>query len=385
MLGYNALGKKINILFITDGIWYSYGAERHLYNLTRCLDKNRFNCLILAFVIKGTFVEEFRKAGIRVIYLPIERIYSPTAFMKALTIRGIIKENQIDIVQTYHFKSDTYGVMVSKLSGVRHIISSRRDTGDKKTKRQLVLNRIVNPWIERFITVCDEIGRRISIDEQIPASKQTTIYNGIELSNYQVPKKNDIHNIKEQFHFKESDFIVGMIAGFRPEKNYDVFLRAARDAKESIKGLKVIAVGDGPEINSCKGYCRESNMSDYVVFPGMVNEVRDYIAVLDIACLVPGANEGFSNSILECMAMGKPMIVSEVGGNAEAVLRGINGIVIPPLNYKELSRSMVYLYNNETVRSEMGEKSRERVEQLFTIEKMVLKHQQLYEQIAHAE
>lgn len=376
------MAQKINILFITDGIWYSYGAERHLYNLVRSLDKKRFSCLIVAFVIKGTFVEEFRRAGIQIIHMPIERIYSPAAFRKALAIRRIILEYHIDIVQTYHFMSDTFGVLVSRLSGIRHIISSRRDTGDKKTKRQLILNRFANRLIEQFITVCDEIGRRISVDEGVPDSKCTTIYNGIELSDYPIPERDRVNDERKRLHLNVQDFIVGMIANFRPEKNYDIFLRAVKEAKKAISDLKVIAVGDGPTLGECKEYCRKNGMNEYVLFPGMLKDVRNYISVLDVACLVPGSNEGFSNAILECMAMGKPMIVTDVGGNAEAVLRDVSGIVIPPRDDQKLSERIVYLHDNESVRLEMGRKSRKRVEQLFTIDNMVQKHQQLYEQIA---
>jgi glycosyltransferase involved in cell wall biosynthesis len=376
--------KKINILFITDGIWYSYGAERHLYNLSKNLDKTKFNCLIIAFTIKGDFVEKFRKAGIKVIHVPIDRIYTPSAIMRAITIHRIIRDNRIDIVQTYHFMADTLGVMVSKLSGVKHIVSSRRDTGDKKTRRQLMLNRLVNRWIEKFIAVCDRVGQRLTIDEKVPPSKQITIYNGIKLSKYDMHDMSLLNSLRNRFGISDKDFVVGMIANFRPEKNYDVFLRAVKDAKKKIKSLKVFAVGEGPTIQSCKAYCEENDMIEYVYFPGMVTDVREYIAVLDIACLVPGANEGFSNAILECMAMGKPMIVSDVGGNSEAVPNGINGIVIPPLDHEELSKSITYLYENEKLRVEMGKKSRERVEQHFTLDKMVLRHEQLYEELVYS-
>jgi len=372
---------KINILFITDGIWYSYGAEKHLFYLTKHLNRKRFNCFILVFFLKGFFVEEFRKQGVEVFYIPINRIYTPDVLLKALKIRGIIKKNEIDIVQTYHFKSDTYGVLVSKLSGINHIISSRRDVGDKKRKRQLLVNRIMNRWIDKFITVCDAVGERITKDENISRSRQKTIYNGVELNKFEAPPRNVILTLRKKFGMGEKDFVVGMVANFRPEKSYDVFLRSVEIVKKSVQNLKVLAIGGGPTLESCKQYSKKNGMDDYITFTGRVDDVRDYIAVMDVACLVPGRNEGFSNAILEKMAMGKPLIVTDVGGNAEAVLDGVNGMVIAPFDHAKLAEAMIFLFKDTSKREEMGKKCRKRVEQFFTIKNMINNHETLYEEI----
>ncbi len=372
---------KINILFIIDVLWGGGGTEHHLYYLTKYLNREKFRCYIVTFDLKEMLVKKIRREGIKVFHVPVARYYTPNALYKAYELRKIIKRNMIDIVQTFHFKSDTYGVLVSRLSGVKKIISSRRDTGDTKKKWHTFLNKIMNTQINRFITVCDAVGERLSADEGIAKSRQVTIYNGVDLERFTVQNKDVISRLRSKFNISRDDFVVGTVAHFRPEKNYDIFLRAMREVKETINNLKVLAVGRGPTLNECKAYCAKNRMNDYVLFPGRVDDVRDYIDIMDVACLVPGSNEGFSNAILEKMAKGKPLVVTDTGGNAEAVKDGENGIVIPPFNHKRLAEAIIYLYDNPLLRGEMGRKSREMAEKFFSIEKMITKHEILYHEI----
>jgi glycosyltransferase involved in cell wall biosynthesis/peptidoglycan/xylan/chitin deacetylase (PgdA/CDA1 family) len=373
--------KKINILYIIDTLCGEGGTENHLYYLVKHLNRNEFNCSIVSFNIWGSFVEKVRDTGARVYHVPVAKYYTPNALVSCYKIRKIIKDNMINIVQTFHYKSDTYGVITSRLSGVNHVISSRRDIGDTKKKIHLFMNNICNKFIERFITVCDAVGQRLISNENIPLSKQITIYNGVDIEKFTVPDKELIIKERKKLGIKEYDFVIGYVANFRPEKNHDIFFEAVKKVKDEIKGLKVVVVGDGPTEKDSKSYCSDYGMDEIVIFVGRAQDVSNYIAVMDVACLVPGSNEGFSNAILEKMAMGKPMIVTDVGGNAESVVNEENGIVIPPFDSNKLAEAIVYLYKNPSNREKMGRKSRERVERFFNIKDMIEHHEQFYKEV----
>jgi glycosyltransferase involved in cell wall biosynthesis len=271
--------------------------------------------------------------------------------------------------------------VIARLSGVKHVISSRRDIGDTKKRRHLIINKICNTLIEQFITVCDAVGKRLKVDESVPESKQTTIYNGVDLNKYKLPDKAATIRERRSLAIKEDDFVTGYVANFRPEKNHDVFFEAIAKVKTEINSLKVVVVGDGPTEENCRSYCRNNGLDNIVLFVGRKNDVRKYIAVMDVACLVPGSNEGFSNSILEKMSMGKPMIVTDVGGNAESVVDGDNGIVIPPLDSQKLADAILHLYKNPSIRKEMGRQSRKRVEKFFALDNMIKAHEEFYEKV----
>lgn len=371
--------KKINILYLIDRLWGFGGSEKHLFNLLIRINKNKFSGIVCPFQShEHGIVKSMRENGIKVIPLFFKRVYSYDSVRKAFEIRRIIKEFDIDIVQTFHFFSDTYGVLVSKLCGVPIIISSRRDMGDKKGKKKVYINRKINKLIDHFIMVCDSVGRRMSEIEFIPESKMTTIYNGIDLE-YFKPLSPNTTNLKKKLNIN-NEFVIGSVAHFRPEKDYDTFFKAIKEIKPLIKKLKVLVLGGGDNKKAYKQFCIDNSLHDTVIFVRS-EDVREYISIMDVACLVPKINEGFSNALLEEMALEKPVIVTSVGGSAEVIIDGKTGFLIPPKDVNELVNKIVLLYKNPELRVTFGKNARKRVEEKFTIDKMVRSTEELYNKL----
>jgi len=127
--------KKINIMYLIDHFHSIGGTETHLISLVKNLNKDRYNIFIIVFDMgDNPLLNEVRDEGISVIHIPVGRYYTYNALKKALNLARLIKENEIDIIQTFHFKSDFYGALVARLSGVKYVISSKRDVGDRKSK-----------------------------------------------------------------------------------------------------------------------------------------------------------------------------------------------------------------------------------------------------------
>ncbi len=376
---------KINILFLIDTFYYpGAGTENHLYYLASRLNKDRFNPIVCYFEGNSLLAELLQKEGITAVNIPLSRIYSPKAFVQAFKLAKLIKKNKIDIVQTYHFKSDTYGVFVSRLSGVPKIISSRRDTGDLKKTRHTLLNKIMNQFINHYIMVCEAVGKTFKESEGIPQKKMTTIYNGVDLKRFSTNGDQRLDDLKREIDIEKGTFVVGTSAMFRPEKGYDVLLEGIKKANPYIGNWKVLLMGhwwDGITYEYCKEYCDKNGLNHIIRFMGYKNEIEKYLQIMDVFCLVPKRNEGFSNAILEAMAMGKPVIATDVGGNAEAVIHNETGIIIPPDDSDSLAEAILKLYRDPELRLEMGKKGRKRVEQEFPMEKMIKEHERLYEEI----
>ncbi len=374
------MNDKINILFLIDHFHLAGGTETHLAYLARHLDKERFKCFIVAFSLGAPpLLKQLRDDGIEVVHIHVGRYYTLNAVLKAVELSKFIGRNKIDIVQTYHFKSDTYGALIAWLSGVKYIISSKRDVGDLKSKLHYFINRRLRRIFNGVIVVADAVGYVVERKEKIPRKKIKTIYNGVDLNRFSPPDSETVIQERKKLGFTSKDFIVGTVAWLRPEKNYDVFFSAIKILQASIKNLKVIVVGGGALLDYFKEYTKEADIAGIVHFIGPSNDVRPYLRVMDIACLVPGKNEGFSNSILEKMAMGLPLVVTDVGGNAEAVQNGYNGLVIPPNDAQSLTNAVSELYNQPERRKAMGKKSREMVTRKFTLELMIQNHALFYE------
>ena len=145
--------KKIKILYFIDYL-YGFsggGTEIHLSYLTRLLDRNKFECLIVAFDTDDTpITRRIKSHGTGIVHVPVEKIYTVNALRQAIVLARLIKNYQPDIVQTFHFKSDTYGVMIARLLGCHAILSSKRDLGLNKRKYHMITNRIINKLLEKY-------------------------------------------------------------------------------------------------------------------------------------------------------------------------------------------------------------------------------------------
>jgi len=169
-----------------------------------------------------------------------------------------------------------------------------------------------------------------------------------------------------------------MVAGFRPEKNHDILFDGASRALAAIPSLKILAVGGGPLLDHYRRVAEAGPLHGRVVLTGEVRHVGPYLAAMDVGCLVSGSNEGFSNAVLEMMAAGLPMIVTDVRGNAEAVVQGDNGFVIPPLDAAALQRALVACHSDLSRRAAMGRRARQLVKEKFSLERMCDDHAKLY-------
>jgi glycosyltransferase involved in cell wall biosynthesis len=373
------VSRPINILYLIDHFHGTGGTERHLAHLVRHLPREKFRCLVLAFdLVPNRWVERIVAAGTPVIHLPVMREYAPAAIPRALQLSKLIRSNRIDIVQTFHQKSDTYGATIARLSGIRHIVSSKRDTGEFKKPRHLFLNRRLRGLFEKVIVVADSIGDLVVAREHVPRSKVVRIYNGVDEHAFAPPTPQQRSQARERFGFTEEEFVVGMVARFRPEKNHDVFFSGALAAAAQIPSLRIVTVGDGTQrAEFANRYARECQERRIQIF-GDVADVVTYLHAMDVGCLLPGQNEGFSNSVLEKMAVGLPMIVSNVGGNAEAVAHRKNGLVIPPRDVDAFRDALLALHADRAERLRMGRASRQLVEAKFTLRQMCQEHEALY-------
>lgn len=375
----------IRILYIIDFLhgYSGGGTERHLLQLTNLLDRKKFLPTIVGFDVGDTpLTRVLRDAGVGVVSFPVGRYYTPRAIQRTHALAALIRGQKPDIVQTFHFKSDLLGAIAARAADVPWIISSRRDMGDNKKPWQRLLNRGANRFFHGFIAVCDAVGEALAVREGVRPERITRIYNGVDAIRYSPADVATRGILRADLGLSPEDFVVGMVAVFRPEKDYKVFFEAIRRLHMSIPRLKAIAVGSGPTLEAQRNWCRDAGLEGIVIFPGAVQNVEKYLQMFDVACFVPSQNEGFSNALLEKMSMGLPVVATDVGGNREAVVNSFNGVLIPPGDSRRLEEALLFLYQRPDLRKEMGQRSRHRVETLFTLERMITAHAAFYSDLA---
>lgn len=370
---------RIQILFLIDYFHRTGGTEKHLAQLIAGLSPELFHCSVVTFDL-GTnpLLDALRARGVPVIGLPVEREYVPNAAVQAWRLLSLIRRNGYDIVQTFHQKADTYGALIARLAGVKQLVSSKRDTGELRKPWHVFLNRRLQSFFAAFIMVSDSVRIAVMRNDRLPSCRIVTIYNGVDVGRFTVPSAEQKRVAKERLGFAAGDFVAGMVAGFRPEKNHNVFFDALLRALPSIPSLKVLAVGAGPLLAEYRERVFLSELGPRAVFTGEVSDVRPCLWSMDVGCLTPGSNEGFSNAVIEQMAVGLPMVVTNVGGNAEAVSDGENGYVVPPCDAETLAKALVAVYADPVRAAAMGQASRRRAVERFSLERMCAEHTRLY-------
>ena len=369
---------RIKILFIIDYFHRTGGTEKHLAQLIAGLPAELFHCSVVAFDLgKNPLLDGLRVRGVPIISLPVGRVYVPNAAVQARRLSTLIRSDKYDIVQTFHQKADSFGAVIAWLSGVKHLVSSKRDTGQLRRPWHVFLNRRLRSMFERVIVVGDAVAAAVTANDRIDPVRIVKIYNGVDTVRFSPPAAADALEARRSLGFAQQDFVIGMVAGFRPEKCYDVFFDGLSRALGRIPSLKAIAVGAGPLLDHFRGVCTRGPLRNKVTFTGDTVDVGRYLWAMDVGCLVSG-NEGFSNAVLEKMAVGLPMIVTAVGGNAEAVVHGVSGFVIPPFDAEAFCEALVAIHADPAKRAAMGHRSRQLVEEKFSLDWMCAQHAQLY-------
>jgi glycosyltransferase involved in cell wall biosynthesis len=368
------------ILFIIDWFHRTGGTEKHLAQLVAGLKAWAFDSTVVVFDRgENPLLEGMVAAGVPVIHLPVGREYVPNALLQAWRLSRLIRRQRYDIVQTYHQKADTYGALIARAAGVRHLVSSKRDTGQLRKPLHTFLNRRLSGLFEAIIMAADGVRTAVAARDRLAGGRRiVTIYNGVDTRQFRPPQAAERAAARARLGFADGDFVVGMIAGLRPEKNHDVLLAALALIAPEVPRLRVLLVGAGPLLEHYRAQVAQGPLRAATVFTGDVPQVRDYAWAMDVGCLTPGANEGFSNAVIEQMAVGLPMIVTDVGGNAEAVAAGESGYVIRPGAAGELAQALRALYADAALRAAMGRAARARVEERFSLEQMCARHAQLY-------
>ena len=378
-LGEQIMGSdKIDILYLIDYFQGTGGTETHLARLIAGLPDG-FRCSVVAFDMGANpLLDGLRARGVPIMHLPVGREYVPNAVVQAWRLRRLVRRNGYDIVQTMGQKADTYGALIAWLSGARHLVSSKRDTGDLRKPLHILVNRWLKSLFDAFIMVADAVRVAVVANERLPAARITTIYNGVDVTRFVAPSSAQRVDARRQYGFTAEDFVVGMVAAFRPEKSHDVFFDALSRVVPRIPSVKVLAVGGGPLLNVFRERLAGTALGTRTLFVGETSDVLPCLWSMDVGCLTPGRNEGFSNAVIEQMATGLPMVVTDVGGNGEAVQNGENGFVVPPLDAEALSKALIELHRDTARASTMARASRRRAVERFSLDRMCAQHAALY-------
>jgi glycosyltransferase involved in cell wall biosynthesis len=356
----------MKILFIIDSL-SNGGKERRLLELLKGL--NGLEGFETELILLTDLVEFNEIYDLKIRIHKIRRIINkdPSVFFK---INRICKDFQPDVINSWGLMPAVYGAPVAKYRKIKFVNSMIVNAPEKLDFKTRFYSKFVFP-LSDVITANSYAGLN---SYGISHQRSKVIYNGFDFSRIKINQ--DAASIRLKWGIK-SKYLAGMVAGFRMHKDYATLITAAKYIINSGLDVSFILVGDGPTLEESK---KSAEGYQNIIFTGRQTGVEEIINACDIGILST-YTEGISNSIMEFMAMGKPVVATEGGGTKEIIEDGATGFLIPQKSPELLQEKIKALFEDEKLRLLLGKNSYEKIKMQFGIGKMVKDFIDLYEKL----
>jgi glycosyltransferase involved in cell wall biosynthesis len=233
---------------------------------------------------------------------------------------------------------------------------------------------------DRAIFVC-EAQRRHWARRRVSGRRNDVIHNGVDLDYWRASPEQEKATLRRVFGFAEHDFVVGMSAVLRPEKNHVQLVHAIARLRRRGIPARALLIGDGAMREAIETRARSLGVAGEVTITGFRQDVRPLVGACDAVALCSTAVETFSLAALEAMALGRPVVHADVGGAAEMIRPGRNGFLFPVGDTAALVERLAALADPAACRR-MGARARETVEARFSERAMVERYEQTFLELA---
>jgi len=367
--------KGIRVLYI-HGVAPIGGAERELLTWLKVLDKTRFHPYMVC-PPDGPLAFELSELNIPCIslYLPAWRkllqvLYRPMAILQL--VRAIHRWN-IDVLHVNDYWWAPIGILASRLTGCPCLVHVRQEIETRKVKQY---------WLDKarmVLPVSESIGNVIR-DAGISEEKVQVLLSGISKKSAEPspPSRGTLAILKKI----TGQPIIGTVANLFPRKGLEYLVQAVGNLKESFDNILLVIVGTGDSQyeSQLRKQIQDLNLTQHVLFTGFQEYPELFVSQFDVFVL-PSIQEGFGIVLLEAMALGKPIVASNVGGIPEIVQHEKTGILVKAADVEELNKGVLTLLNDPNKRRKMGEQAQKRAAEHFSVERMMERLYGLYEDV----
>lgn len=350
------------------GSFHQGGSERQAIQLSRLLSEDgTFNVFIATLDASGSLAAEidWMDAG-EIPEFKLTSFYDLNFLRQARKCAAFIRANSITVVHTHDYYSNIFGMFAASLAGVRARVASKRETASK-TRSQFFLERQAFALAKKIVVNAEAVGQFL-VENGVPNRKIVTIHNGLQLDRLTADSTITPEWLPGLLKGRPADNFrfVTIVANMRDEvKNHRMFLRAAKRVKEIHPNARFMLAGEGELANDLKHYADELGIVGECHFIGRCTDVGSLLSMSDV-CVLSSWSEGFSNSVLEYMAAGKPVVATRVGGADEAVVEGETGYLVRSDDDEAMAGRISDLLASPDKASAFGRRGREIVESRFT-------------------
>lgn len=324
---------------------------------------------------EGNFSDEARAAGIDVRVMPGSPFRNLTPIAKLA--------EGYDIIHCHGARGNLFGMLLKRRLKKPIITTVHSDYQLDYMGRPLanltygLVNRFALRRLDYYIGVSDPMTQKL-IRRGFPSERTYTIYNGLDFSEADQPADKAALAAKLGIPYSEGDVLAGIAARFDPVKDLPTLLRAAARLRESCPRLRFLIAGDGKQAAELKQLAE--SLSAPVTFMGWLDGTEDFFRLLDIN-LLTSLSETFPYALTEGVRMGCATVASAVGGVPILIDHGINGLIFPAGDDRQLAECVQKLYDDPTLMQAMGRRLLEKARVKFSIEVTIKTQVDIYESV----
>jgi glycosyltransferase involved in cell wall biosynthesis len=353
------------------------GTELNAVRTVEALDRQRFAVTVFHFHANGPLRARYEALGVRLIHLPIGRLYSPRTALQGVRFVRLLHREAIQVVHTHDLYTNIFAAPWARLAGCR-VIASRRwlDAAPRPGLRPL--NRWSYRFAHRVLTNSALVGKSLVANEGVPATRV------IELPNFLGERA--FHHLdaqarsaqRQQWGVPPGAFVAGAVARLTPTKNHEMLIRALALLQSDVH---VVLVGDGPSRPALEQLARQLQVESRVHFAGQVVGSTNLYQFLDAGVLC-SRSEGFPNSLIEALAAECPVIATPVGGVPEVITDGETGFLVPVDDSQALARRLRELRADAVLRARLSAAGLAAVRIKYHQSVVIAQLEALYQQLA---
>ena len=360
------------------------GLENGLVNIINRAQPDRYRHVIICLTTADEFAHRITAEDVEVIQLHKREGYDLRCYAK---LRRLLKELRPAIIHSRNMAALESQLCSLALPGVKRVHGEHgREINDLDGSnwKYLLFRKFMRLFIHRYIAVSRDIQSWLVTMVGVRANKVTQIYNGVDHSRFAPETVKPLALLPAQWQRLDGILVAGTVGRLTPVKDQQTLLRAFAQLRESdpVLGdrLRLVIVGDGPLYSPLKQLIEQLALQDVAWLAGDRQDVPGLLQAMDVFVL-PSLGEGISNTVLEAMASGLPVVATAVGGNVELVEEGCNGSLVPVGDSLALATALATLFRNDGERIRQGDNARQRVCQYFDWDRTVAAYLQVYDEL----
>jgi glycosyltransferase involved in cell wall biosynthesis len=300
-------------------------------------------------------------------------------------ISAVAREHAIDILHARGWPAMVETAIAARLAGGRAAIYGfhGRGVGDLQglTRRRRWAQGIVIRWYDRVITLNSHMQSELARECRISPERIRVVCNGVDVQRFRPLSNRD--QLRQKLGLPENRFIIGNVARLDPVKNHQLIFKSLAAARDNGICPLLLLVGEGPHRASLERQIHSLGLSSDVILFGYSDLIPEILNCLDLY-VQSSLYEGFSNTVLEAMACGLPVLATDVGGTSDVFTDGLEGYLLKSNDHQELASLIIRLARDQEHCYNLGQRARARAVNSFTVGAMVHQYQSIYKDLIGA-